>query len=100
MRVLTILTITKQLHTYYLKRGKLVGWPTFGGVISTGGRTLMDGSRVRLPLRGWYVYPSGINMENNGAEPDIPVFISPGHEDKNLDPQLDAAIIALLKDIE
>ena len=52
-----------------LKRGTLVGQRTYGGVISTGGTTLLDGTSVRIPFRGWYL-PDGSDMENNGAVPD------------------------------
>jgi tricorn protease len=60
-----------------LERGPLVGSPTFGAVISTGGMRTLDGSLVRLPLRGWYVAPTGVNMENNGAMPDVVVWHPP-----------------------
>ncbi|MHC4860119.1 MAG: MTH938/NDUFAF3 family protein, partial [Planctomycetota bacterium] len=36
-----------------LGRGKLVGVPTAGGVISTGGRRIMDLGFLRTPGRGW-----------------------------------------------
>ena len=37
-----------------LKRGQLVGVPTAGGVISTGGVPIMDVGTLRLPFRGWF----------------------------------------------
>ena len=36
------------------------------------GGTLIDGTAVRLPFRGWYL-PDGQDMENHGAQPDVPV---------------------------
>ncbi|MFG0284867.1 MAG: S41 family peptidase, partial [Phycisphaerales bacterium JB039] len=76
-------------------RGSLIGWPTFGGVISTGGFTLIDGTRVRMPFRGWYL-PDGTDMENNGAQPDVLVEQTPASEVEGTDPQLEAAVDELL----
>jgi len=78
-----------------LKRGTLVGQQTYGGVISTGGWTLIDGTFVRLPFRGWYLL-DGTNMELNGAIPDILVEQRPEHEVADDDPQLKAAVDDLL----
>ncbi|MCK5878994.1 MAG: PD40 domain-containing protein, partial [Holophagae bacterium] len=49
---------------------KVVGMPTFGAVISTGGTSLIDGSYFRIPFRGWYVSSTGKDMENGPAIPD------------------------------
>lgn len=83
-----------------LKRGKLIGYPTSGAVISTGGTQLIDGSFLRLPYRGWYVISTGLNMEGNGAEPDIVVKELPGDEAMRKDRQLEKAIEVLLKEIK
>lgn len=80
-------------------RGKIVGTQSFGGVISTGGTSLIDGTFVRVPFRGWYL-PDGTDMENNGVKPDIDVPISPADEAAGRDPQLDAAVRALLQEID
>ncbi len=84
-----------------LKRGTLVGSPTFGAVISTGATRTLDGATVRLPGRGWYVAETGINMENNGADPDVLVW-QPPHEDRSAteDTQLRRAVEVLLADLE
>jgi tricorn protease len=84
-----------------LERGTLVGSPTFGAVISTGGMRTLDGSLVRLPGRGWYVAPTGINMENNGAQPDVVVW-QPPEQDRSAtaDTQLARAVEVLLADLE
>ena len=51
-------------HAYkHLGHGTLVGQPTFGAVISTGSHRLMDGSRVRMPFRGWYVKATEEKMD-------------------------------------
>ncbi|MBO6513285.1 MAG: PD40 domain-containing protein [Phycisphaerales bacterium] len=80
-------------------RGRLVGVPTFGGVISTGSFSLIDGTTVRRPFRGWYL-PDGTDMENNGAEPDVFVAQTPADEAAGNDPQLEAAVKDLLKSIK
>jgi tricorn protease len=79
-----------------LKRGTLVGEQTYGGVISTGGATLVDGTTVRTPFRGWYT-PDGRDMENNGAMPDLRVPADPVDESRDLDAQLRAAVDDLVK---
>lgn len=79
--------------------GKLVGMPTFGAVISTGGMGLLDGSFVRMPFRGWYVKATGENMENGPAVPDIIIDNEPDSKIKGEDPQLKRAVEELLKDL-
>jgi tricorn protease len=80
--------------------GPLVGTPTFGAVISTGGARLIDGSYVRLPFRGWYVYESNQNMENNPAVPDITVENEPNAKALGQDAQLKRAVDELLNQID
>jgi tricorn protease len=79
-----------------LKRGTLVGEQTNGGVISTGGAQLVDGTTVRLPFRGWYT-PDGVDMENNGAMPDLRVPADPVAESLDQDAQLRAAVDDLMQ---
>jgi tricorn protease len=76
-------------------RGKLVGTATYGGVISTGAASLIDGSTVRTPFRGWYL-PDGRDLENNGAEPDVNVPQTPADDARGFDAQLKAAVDELL----
>ncbi len=75
-------------------RGRVVGMRSAGGVISTGARGLMDGSMVRMPFRGWYVKPTGEDMELNGCEPDITLWNKPD----GADDQLQKAVEALAED--
>ncbi|PIE01855.1 MAG: hypothetical protein CSA81_10120 [Acidobacteria bacterium] len=75
-----------------LKRGTLIGKPTFGAVISTGGKGLLNGGFIRMPFRGWYVKGSDLNQENNGAVPDYIVDYTPLDQLEGRDPQLDKAI--------
>lgn len=79
-----------------LKRGTLVGNQTAGGVISTGGATLLDGTTVRTPGRGWFT-PDATNMELNGAQPDIVIVQTPDDEVSGEDRQLVAAVEDLMK---
>ncbi|MBC8328283.1 MAG: PD40 domain-containing protein [Planctomycetes bacterium] len=76
-----------------LGRGPVVGKQTYGAVISTGGAGLLDGSFVRLPMRGWYVNDGNMtNMELNGCPPDFPVENLPGDYAAEIDRQLEKAI--------
>jgi tricorn protease len=81
-----------------LDHGPLVGQPTFGAVISTGGAGLIDGSYVRMPFRAWYVYQTDKNMEHGPARPDIQVQNPPAIKAEGEDPQLRRAVEALLDD--
>jgi tricorn protease len=79
-----------------LGRGPVVGMRTAGGVISTGGATLLDGSSVRMPTRGWYLLGSGKDMELNGAMPDVALWNDP----RGGDAQLEAAVRTLAAEVE
>lgn len=79
-----------------LGRGTLVGQETFGAVISTGSFSLIDGTRVRMPFRGWYTLPDDVDMETVGAIPDIIVPQTPESEVGGSDDQLKAAVDDLL----
>ena len=88
-------------HAYKeLNLGKLVGTPTFGAVISTGGHTLIDGSFVRVPFRGWFVKSSEKNMDFTPAIPDIIVDNLPDDKAKGNDSQLKKAVEELLKELK
>jgi len=80
--------------------GTLVGEPTYGAVISTGGAGLIDGSFVRLPFRGWYVKATDENMENGPAVPDVIIETRPDSRAEGEDAQLRAAVRALLEEID
>ncbi|WP_092123025.1 S41 family peptidase [Desulfonatronum thiosulfatophilum] len=79
-----------------LGRGTLVGRQTYGGVISTGSHSLIDGASVRTPFRGWYL-PDGTDMEHNGAMPDLVVEHTPADEIAGRDRQLEAAVREMLQ---
>jgi len=88
-------------HAYQsLGIGTLVGEPTFGAVISTGGKRLMDGSFVRRPFRAWYVKATDKNMERVPAVPDIILENAPDSKAKGVDEQLQRGCEELLKQID
>jgi len=82
-----------------LKRGRVVGMPTGGNVISTWGRSLLDLGMLRDPHRGWH-QPDGTDMEWNGAVPDVIVKNNPNDLVNGRDAQLEAAIKALTEDVQ
>lgn len=83
-----------------LGRGKLVGAPTAGGVVSTGATAVRDLGTLRLPFRGWYRRSDGADLERNGAVPDELVWPEAGDEAAGRDRQIERAVAVLLKSIE
>ncbi len=79
--------------------GKLVGRPTFGGVIGTGNYSLIDGTVFRLPINGWFRL-NGSNMENEGEKPDVDVALMPGELTEGRDRQLEVAVEEVLKQLK
>jgi Tol biopolymer transport system component len=81
-----------------LKLGKVVGEPTAGWIIYTGGVTLIDGSVLRMP--GTKIFASdGTPMEMHPRQVDVPVKRPVGESYTGKDSQLDAAVAELLKQI-
>jgi tricorn protease len=81
-----------------LKLGKVVGEPTAGWIIFTGGMELIDGSTMRMPgtkIAG----ADGKEMENNPRTVDIAVTRPIGESYTGRDSQLDAAAKELLAEI-
>lgn len=83
-----------------LDMGTLVGTPTFGAVISTGGQGLIDGSFVRMPFRAWYVKATGENMEHGPAVPDVIIDNTPDSKANGDDPQLKKSVEVLLSEMK
>ena len=80
--------------------GKVIGTPTMGAVIGTGSYSLIDGSTVRTPGVGVYLYDKGqTNLENYGVQPDIRVENTPEDNLAGRDRQLEAAVAELLKEL-
>ncbi|MCA8938285.1 MAG: biopolymer transporter Tol, partial [Planctomycetes bacterium] len=80
----------------HLKIGPIIGEDTGGGVIGTSSATLIDGSRMRLPLSGAWAM-NGENLENNGRKPDFLVANHPADLDSGKDAQTAKAVEELLK---
>ena len=80
--------------------GTLVGMPTFGAVISTGGQGLIDGSFVRMPFRAWYVKATGENMEHGPAVPDVLIENTPDGKANGVDLQLQKSVEILLGEMK
>jgi tricorn protease len=81
-----------------LKLGKVVGEPTGGWIIYTGGVTLVDGSVLRLP--GTKIFASdGTPMEMHPRPVDVAVKRPVGESYTGKDSQLDTAVAELLKQI-
>ncbi|RYG44528.1 hypothetical protein EON79_14705 [bacterium] len=78
---------------------KLVGKPTPGYVIYTGGFTLVDGTSARMPGTGTFRL-DGSPLENMGQVPDFDVDITPEQYMAGIDPQLDKAIEVLMRDVK
>jgi len=78
---------------------KLVGMPTPGYVIYTGGLPLVDGTNARMPGTGVYRL-DGTPLENMGVVPDIQVENDPVEFLMGTDRQLDRAIADLLSRIK
>ena len=78
--------------------GKVIGVPTYGGVIGTGSYTLLDGAAIRTPGAGVY-NAKGINMENYGVPPDVYVDNPPQETVQGRDMQIEKAIEVLRADI-
>lgn len=91
-----------EMFPYAMKARRLatlIGMPTPGYVIWTGGLRLVDGTSARMPGAGVFRL-NGISLENNGVEPDIKVPITREQYFANEDPQIDKAIEVLLKQIK
>ena len=61
---------------------------------------MLDGSYVRMPFRGWYVYQTEQNMEHGPAVPDVLVENPPAVKATGEDPQLRRAVQTLLGQID
>ncbi len=79
--------------------GKVVGVPTWGGVIGTGGTSLINGAWLRLPYVGWYT-DTGENLENLGVEPDVYVENHPEDAARGIDAQLQKAVDLVLEQLK
>ncbi len=79
-----------------LKLGPIIGERTAGGVIGTGAYGLWDGGQIRMPGSGAFSV-KGENLEQNGRMPDINIAWDPNVALQGRDPQIEAAVKALLE---
>ena len=79
-------------------RGKLVGRTTAGAVIATHDAALLDYGDFRNAHTGVFT-PDGTDMENNGAQPDVPVDDTPADIASGVDVQLEKAIEVLGEEV-
>jgi len=82
-----------------LKLGKVIGAETYRWLIFTIDKTLVDGSRYRLPSWGCYTLDKK-NIEWTGVKPDI--YIKTTFKDRleGKDPQLEAALREILNQLK
>ena len=83
------------------KLGKLIGMRTWGGLVGiTGSPPLLDGASVTVPSFAYYEKDGTWGIEGHGVDPDIKVIDDPAKMQDGRDPQLDAAIELMLKELE
>ena len=81
--------------------GPLVGERTWGGLIGPAvGHRLIDGGGFTAPPGRLYGVDGVWFAEGHGVDPDLPVIDDPNQLAKGIDPQLEAAINAVLELIE
>jgi Tol biopolymer transport system component len=81
-----------------LKLGKVVGEPTAGWIIYTGGVTLIDGSVLRMPATKIFA-SDGTPMEMHPRPVDVPITRPVGESYTGKDVQLDTAVAELLRQL-
>ncbi|MBX3357739.1 MAG: PDZ domain-containing protein [Phycisphaeraceae bacterium] len=80
--------------------GKLIGLRTWGGLVGISGNPgLIDGGTITVPTFGYYKLNSTWGIEGHGVDPDIQVFDDPGKMASGADPQLDAGVAQMLKEL-
>jgi tricorn protease len=76
--------------------GPLIGMTTEGAVIGTYDVTLVNGSRFRVPVAGWFTR-EGADLENMGVKPDFEVPYPYEAYRDGRDPQIRKAVEVLLE---
>ena len=75
--------------------GPVVGVPTMGAVIATGTWSFIDGGSINTPSSGVFTV-AGEDLEAHGRQPDILVPYDPVAIKEGRDPQLEAAVKAIV----
>lgn len=82
------------------KLGKVIGTRTWGGLVGISGNPgLIDGGSITVPTFGIYETDGTWAVEGHGVDPDIEVLDDPSKMVDGGDPQLDAGIQQMLKEI-
>ena len=82
------------------KLGPLVGERTWGGLIGiSGAPTMIDNGGITIPTFRQYNADGKWFAEGHGVDPDITVVDDPSKMVKGVDPQLDAGIQEVLKEL-
>jgi tricorn protease len=90
------------LPYYFRKRGvgELVGSRTLGGMVGVRNIPfLVDGGQLLVPEEGSYESSDAWAVEGHGVEPDVVVRETPTELAEGRDPQLEAAVRHLLKEL-
>lgn len=81
--------------------GKLIGMRTWGGLVGISGNpSMIDGSGVTAPTFAYYEKDGTWGIEGHGVDPDIEVIDDPAKMVDGKDPQLDAAIKQMKKELK
>ncbi|MCF7974049.1 MAG: PDZ domain-containing protein, partial [Phycisphaerae bacterium] len=81
--------------------GKLIGMRTWGGVIGIARNpAFIDGGSITVPFITFYETDGTLTMEGHGVDPDVEVIDDPALMVTGGDPQLDAAVQEMLKEIK
>lgn len=80
--------------------GKIVGRTSYGWLIGTGSRRLLDGSSIRMPGRGCYSLRGEDTETWGGVKTDVDCENSPEDDAAGRDPQLDKAIETLSEQVK
>jgi len=81
--------------------GKLIGTRTWGGLVGISGNpNLVDDGGVTAPTFAYYEKDGTWGIEGHGVDPDIEVIDDPSKMLDGGDPQLDAAIEHMLKELD
>jgi tricorn protease len=80
--------------------GQLIGTRTWGGLVGISGNPgLIDGANVTAPTFAYYELDGTWGIEGHGVEPDLHVLDDPSKMMDGADPQLDAAIELMRKEL-
>ena len=81
--------------------GKLIGTRTWGGLVGySGSPQLIDGGTLAVPSFGFFELDGTWGVEGHGVAPDIEVMDDPALMQGGADPQIEAGVQQMLKELE